>query len=114
MIVHTDLRPGNYVKSFDKGKKKLLKLTLDDLVKIRDESLEVFPVKIVGQWLTRFGFSFLTSFTHYKLPPGYFSEEKEGWFYIKKDAKVNQYPFLYIHQLQNFFYALTGEELVIK
>jgi hypothetical protein len=114
MIVHTDLRPGNYTKIFSKGKKKLLKITLDDLVKIRDESLEVFPVAIAGEWLIKFGFAFYISYNHFKLTPGHFTQEREGWFYVKSDSKVNQFPILYIHQLQNLFYALTGEELVIK
>jgi hypothetical protein len=69
MIAYTDLRPGNYVKTFHKGKKKLLKITLDDLFKIQDGALDVFPVTIAGEWLIKFGFShkmeIMLSFDHF-------------------------------------------------
>jgi hypothetical protein len=114
MIAYTDLRPGNYVKIFHKGKKKLLKITLDDLFKIQDSALDVFPVNIAGQWLIKFGLSFETSYIHFKLSPIYVIQEKEGWFFMKHAIKINYHPLLYIHQLQNLFYALSGEELEIK
>jgi hypothetical protein len=101
------------VKTFQKGKKKLLKITLDDLFKIQDGALDVFPVTIAGEWLIKFGFSHKITFIHFKLSPIYIFEEKEGWFFMKKEMKINEHPILYIHQLQNFFYCFTGEELEI-
>lgn len=114
MIVFTDLRAGNFVKVFFGGKKKLLKLTLDDLFKIRDGALDVFPVNIAPEWLMKFGFSHHQSFVHFKLHPAFVVQEKEGWFFMVRTFRVNRHPVLYIHQLQNLFYALSGEELIIK
>jgi hypothetical protein len=114
MIVYTDLRPGNYVKTFDKGRKQLLKITLDDLFKMHHKSLEVFPIKIAGEWLDKFGFSFKISYTHFKIAPIYLIQEKEFWFLMKKDLRINEHPLLYIHQLQNLFYCFAGEELVLR
>lgn len=37
-------------------------------------------------------------------------KEKEGW--LIGDRKIRVQPF-YLHQLQNLFYALTGEELKV-
>jgi hypothetical protein len=114
MIAYTDLRPGNYVKTFHKGKKKLLKITLDDLFKIQDSALDVFLVTVAGEWLIKFGFSFQTTYVHFKLSPIYIIQEKDGWFFMKREMKINEHPLLYIHQLQNFFYCFCGEELEIK
>ncbi|HLY69112.1 MAG TPA: hypothetical protein VKR53_05250 [Puia sp.] len=87
---------------------------MDDLFKIQDAALDVFPVTIAGEWLIKFGFSFETSYVHFKLSPIYVIQEKEGWFLMKHGIKINYHALLYIHQLQNFFYCFTGEELEIK
>jgi hypothetical protein len=115
MIAYTELRPGNYVNALHKGKKKkFLKITLEDICQIRDSALDVFPVPIAGEWLDKFGFAHNTTFVHFKLSPFYFVQDTEGWFFKKHEIKINQHPLLYIHQLQNFFYCFTGEELDIK
>jgi hypothetical protein len=114
MIVYTDLRSGNYVKTFHNGKKKLLCLSLDDLFKIKDGALDVFPVPIAGEWLVKFGFSHNETFVHFNLHPVYVIQEKDHWYFMKHAMKINEHPILYIHQLQNFFYAFTGEELIVK
>ena len=114
MIAYTDLRPGNYVKTFHNGRKKLLKITLDDLFKIKDSALDVFPVPIAGEWLLKFGFSHELSFIHYRLSPAYIVQENQYWYIMKHAMKINEHPLLYIHQLQNIFYSLAGEELEIR
>jgi hypothetical protein len=80
MIAYTDLRPGNYVKTFQKGKKRLLKVTLDDLFKIQDAALDVFAISIAGEWLIKFGFSHKITFIHFKLSPIYIIQEKKVGF----------------------------------
>src|SRR5579862_4198706 len=97
MIVYSDLRPGNFVKTDSTGKMKLLKLSLEDLLSIKSGKLEVLPVLIAGKWLMRFGFC-----------------DNGGWYFVKRQIKINTHPLLYIHQLQNLFYAMCGEDLTIS
>jgi hypothetical protein len=94
------------VKTFHKGKKKLLKITLDDLFKIQDAAIDVFPVIIAGDWLFKFGFSHKITFTHFKLSPIYIVQEKEGWFFMKNTMKINEHPLLCIHNYRISFTVL--------
>jgi len=114
MIVYSDLRPGNFVKTDSTGKMKLLKLSLEDLLSIKSGKLEVLPVLIAGKWLMRFGFSQNETFAHFKLHPVYVICDNGGWYFVKRQIKINTHPLLYIHQLQNLFYAMCGEDLTIS
>jgi hypothetical protein len=115
MIVYNDLRPGNYVKYFTTAKqKKLLCLTLSHLLKIQSGALEVWPVDLVNEWFPRFGFSCGDVFNHYYFTKGFIKREESGWFFIKGTEHLNEHPILYIHQFQNLFYTLTGEDLELK
>jgi len=70
------------------------------------------PIPITEEWLEKFAFKKVTSSAFGKSTgvgniliehtPSY---HWVGW---------SQYPIRYVHQLQNLYYALTGEELTIK
>ena len=120
MIVINDLRIGNYTKTFTrfskgiKGK-KILVITVKQLLEIESGTLEVFPIELVDVWLPRFGFSHNEhAFHNYHPSPGYVVHEPNGWFIMKGSTRMNEHPILYVHQFQNLYYGLTGEEFVIK
>lgn len=76
---------------------------------------EISPISLTEEWLLNFGFE-------ERLGGRFF---KNSWFYIDQDcAGVSGWYFRsidgfkskceYIHQLQNLYFALTGEELEVK
>ena len=93
---------------------------------INDVQIEkVYGIPLTGSWLTKFGFEKIDRHfqhnwiirlnktgEHYSIQ---FFEEKfwlskseyDAWCYVIRDVE-------YVHELQNLYYDLTGEELVIK
>ena len=77
-------------------------------------AIDVSPIPITAEWLERFSFT----------SNGFFRMKRTGRFLfeIPIDEKGLSVYFCdrvlakieYIHQLQNLFYALTGEELTLK
>lgn len=103
-----------------------------DFITIRmSENYE--PIPLTEEWLCKFGFE--------KIPDperNYRNIPIKSWLYVKNDfvfnsfigmgdqikhwfifrhrdpASYNNTVMLYVHQLQNLYFALTGEELTIK
>jgi hypothetical protein len=80
------------------------------------------PIPLTEEWLFKFGFekthlfdtvlyisntNFHISFNNSIYQLNYKENPKSHWLPVCKDLK-------YIHQLQNLYFALTGEELTIK
>ena len=108
-----ELRIGNYVYSTShKVITKVIKLEVDS------ELLNTEPIAITEEWLLRFGFTFgikledfvkgKYQFTQLKNNILYGEFSEEGIFYFNTKTKIQ-----HIHQLQNLYFALTGEELVV-
>ena len=84
-----------------------------------DESLidEMFQsILLTEEWLLKFGFVWSGTQLVYM-------DKKSGWFWlVKKDDTYKLWyyensigkQFEYVHQLQNLYFALTGNELEIK
>jgi len=83
----------------------------------------VFPVALTEKWLLRFGFEENPnhehpSFDEYRLPQdcdfaiGNYNDEY--WIVDFLDQTYGSPEIKYVHQLQNLYFALTGEELIIK
>ena len=52
-----------------------------------------------------------TSFVHYKFTHAHLEQRKEGFFFMTGKNQLNRFPILYVHQLQNAFYWMAGEDL---
>lgn len=73
------------------------------------------PIPLTEYWLVRLGFErkpadnsdFYFQFGHIKI----FGYDANGYF---TNQLVRQIKINHIHQLQNLYFALTGEELVLK
>ena len=92
MIASADLRVGNYVKTLNLGKKKLLRLTAQDIANIESEKLEVFPVAMVKEWLEKFQFVYTeTSYVHYKFTYARLEQRKDGFFFMAGKSQLNMY-----------------------
>lgn len=86
---------------------------------------ELSPIPLTGEWLHKFGVKwnningseyYFTTTGLYQLrldPPT--KGEEDGWTPMTPDGdgSIGKEIF-FVHQLQNLFYALTGEELTIK
>jgi hypothetical protein len=115
----SELRIGNFVKSIDieyvvsqidvhgniKGVEGDTSFNLDKTTE---------PIPLTSEWLLKFGFK------EYK---GYYIEKEYGIisFYFNHldelTCEVYDWTFRnikYVHQLQNLYFGLTGEELIIK
>jgi hypothetical protein len=102
----TELRIGNYV---DLGGGR-------NLYQIQDEifgSLNLNPIALTEEWLLKFGFKYYKSWNYWQIKGEHrlkvypcnisFDFRERFHFEIKE-----------VHQLQNLYFALTGEELEIK
>lgn len=91
---------------------------LDDLKAI-EKSKNYRPIPLTEEWLLNFGF-YETTKEHYV--SGLYTMNKPDGFYINKETMCycdinyegttnDRIKIQYVHQLQNLYLALTGEEL---
>lgn len=110
-----DLRIGNLISHFDEPKE----ITVKDLVWIDafpervDECYK--PITINENWLLKFGFE--------KKSGSEFKNDRFIYRFKQKDLIIEGFEYdyngilcyhEYVHQLQNLYFALSGEELKMK
>ena len=98
----TELRIGNWVLSPTEGE-----IQIENGWQI-DEGEDVEPIPLTEDWLERFGFEYSDlngDSGLWKIPP-FQIYGKYNQFIYDYELDVN-----YVHQLQNLYFALTGEEL---
>lgn len=113
----TDLRIGNIIK-WKYGEDNYNAITgvdeemigIDTITPFGVEPKDIEPIQITEEWLVRFGF---------EKEHGYFIKSKMK-FDINTIGKVRfhwsqKVTYIdYVHQLQNLYFALIGEELILK
>ena len=114
----SELRIGNWVAQ----EKKYYQLDENSLIDILDywkvyKEVLYQPIPLTEEWLLKFGFKKDSIFgVDIKYKIGYF----EVWYFRNTDSYMlenikNMKVFIkYVHQLQNLYFALCNEELVIK
>lgn len=112
-----ELRIGNWIQS-SSNKEYQINLSWYECCKNstegRDIQLDTLPIPLTEEWLIEFGFEYRTD-TGFD---GWYSNpilgesirifEVENKWYKYSSAHI---VIKYVHQLQNFYFALTGEEL---
>lgn len=111
---------------------QIYKDDIDELVWIatdlhEGESLEDYdPIPLTEEWLVKFGFETVSYGFMFPKIEGSEYHRKIGRWITKKSFQEDvllEHPFLrydglcdvhYVHQLQNLYFALTGEELTLK
>ena len=82
--------------------------TIEDYERIK-------PIPLTEWWLLKFGFE-KNENNQFILMDGdvdiLFNKDLNGWTCDDINFSINQT--LYVHQLQNLYFALTGEELILK
>lgn len=124
-MITAELRIGNYVL-FNGSINKIASIHADNTIRLINEKDKehgcyniflVEPIPLTEEWLLKFGFSFA-----FKDTKGCFLDDTEKYM-IHED--VNEWDIFilghnedsyicsvkYVHQLQNLFFALIGEEL---
>jgi hypothetical protein len=109
-IKANELRIGNWVETFE------------GVIQIQngweiDEGNECQPIQLTEEWLLKFGFNKVSDIWEFWKNSGWdlrqHKLENKWWlFYIGQDLDCVRID--YVHQLQNLYFALTGEELEIK
>ena len=75
------------------------------------------PIPLTDEWLLKFGFEVNTPnlrWMHPVLLSEVYKTESGGLTLLQNGTHLTNNPILYVHQLQNLYFALTGEELTIK
>ena len=85
---------------------------------------EIKPIPLTEEWLYNFGFELDNGFTTYiiKIFKGYLIVALDGSWGVYKDeysnrtgsSYNNKIKIEYVHQLQNLYFTLTGEDLIIN
>lgn len=122
-----ELRIGNYVNiGYDCKVVRIDEFgaTLNTYNGVKDmiyfHQTNIRPIPLTEEWLVNFGFGLDTSFGYklFDLNQLYLSmtKDKQGWCCTLDPEEMASYirEIKHVHQLQNLYYALTGEELTIK
>jgi len=107
-----ELRIGNWVEEISEDGNAIFEIDILDV----NEPLEtIFPIPLTPEWLERCSIKVedwegIHSITREKV-------SGTSWYHDDIDGDLNDkcyYELEHVHQLQNFFYALTGNELELK
>ena len=127
----SELRIGNLILLFSKRICKVIKIEgksftvkaddISDVSVFPNMSNGVEPIPLTEEWLIKFGFELYENAGIYGLyreifPPvsGFeITADSEGYWYWPS-GMFNATKIKYVHQLQNLYFALTGEELTYK
>ena len=100
----TELRIGSYAKDpYDREIK---------LVSVEKDASMLRPIPLTEEWLLKFGFNkFQNRKIWIRKRVRVYLHSKDGFCYGLSSSRTK---IKYVHQLQNLYFALTGNELEIK
>lgn len=127
-MISTELRIGNIVNASDCINLEVLGISSSNVgLKLEHTKFisanidELKPIPLTEEWLLIFGFDFSIDTWYLKGVAIWKTEccdakgnEEIGFFYELRDVGMMDMHIKYVHQLQNLYFALTGEELIIK
>lgn len=124
-----ELRIGNLVKISDIGTCEILGVMPNKIYYTPNKDKRLFenmysmycyinPITLTGDWLLKFGFEkkdsqryILQKGKKINIPVAKFKFEEHITFEGLRSVPID---LLYVHQLQNLYFALTGQELKLK
>lgn len=126
-----ELRIGNYLNG-KQGHVTVTEIRKNNIVKIQDNTSSFYvgtclkPIPLTEEWLLKFDMEYADEFSNqrklyvkkheYDISQITYSE-KEGLMRLSNGEQKGTMliPHIkYVHQLQNLYFALTGEELTLK
>ena len=123
MIKNTEVRIGNFVYDVDKDiHREILEINRSHVF-FKGGGCGLFetmtPIELTEEWLIKFGFLINrqtkeeNDIWRCNWTEGHFEVEQIIGFYLWDNSCYGT-EIKYVHQLQNLYFALTGEELEIK
>jgi len=114
-----ELRVGNYYNINTPGDDAVDVISGHDILDLEVDPLDDFfqPIPLTEEWLLKFGFFSEKLYWSIQIGDVYLSIVKEDNTFcvgIPYEANGTNRKFEFVHQLQNLYHALTGEELTIK
>jgi hypothetical protein len=116
----SELRIGNSIMQDD----DFIFVTWWRLELMENDKIEYKPIPLTQEWLVKLGFDKLKNDipTYFKCFGNLIEDDYEFSFNIYVDSEQNYFITVFgrkiiikhVHQLQNLYHALTGEELTIK
>lgn len=105
-----ELRIGNITKRIKTG--EVFTVIAIDISSVAHGMLALEGLPLTEEWLLKFGFEKKSEgkFEHNVNPLIIYKNERMGFYYGEAIGISHNY----VHQLQNLYFALTGEELTIK
>lgn len=123
----SELRIGNLIMGMDMvqtvfeildntDRGRIVHLGYEHLILVKENGnqykpIEVHPIPLTEEWLLKFGFNYqkadVSSFYPFYVKSGFRINEEGYHWYVQTHCVHIQY----VHQLQNLYFALTGEEL---
>jgi len=115
MKIANELRIGNYIKSGDLE----AQITAQGILYLKRGNMKAKPIPLTEEWLYKFGFKVGEVEDYFDKNIGI---KKILAIHLKDKEFIIGYGIYwtyhfkikYVHQLQNLYFALTGEELIIK
>lgn len=113
MIKENELRIGNLLVDYKGDVHHVCKRTIWTISEVTNHGYE--PIPLTSEWLGKLGFADEDKnvFTKERLKIGLDDNGGANWvFYFEQHLSLHSMS--YVHQLQNLYFALLGEELAIK
>jgi hypothetical protein len=121
MIKANELRIGNLIKYNDGGVFRVISIhefgldVEDDIETAYTEYEKFSPIPLTEEWLLKFGFEKDVAAFYLDINTVLFvSYNDDEFVHLKSNHLETIASIKYVHQLQNLYFALTGEELTIK
>lgn len=110
-----ELRIGNWVEG-EYGSTEPFQVDANDISKVYYGGYELDPIPLTEEWLLTFGFEKPAhSWICDKFHLSEWDDYPLNWCVaLNKNNAILVDKLKYVHQLQNLYFALTGEELEIK
>lgn len=110
----SELRIGNYITQ-PNGDNSVFRLEAED-EEVNTYPIEyISPIPLTEDWLVKFGFiDDQISFELNGFMLGWYRNDEFYYLPTNQITVRNKIQIKYVHQLQNLYFALTGEELTIK
>lgn len=106
-----ELRIGNWFNWDGNNPTQLTLGHFQDMLLYVDDSRKYQPIPLTEEWLEKFGFVWDGMWWWDKGGFGYSFVEGRCSHEVKKNVFCELPFYLYVHQIQNLYFALKGEEL---
>jgi len=113
-----ELRLANWINL--KGNIQVWHIDIDDIDRVNYIGIDKYePIPLTEEWLLKFGFekvgdTYMLKITKLIYHCCYVRYVDDIWWFLSRKGATYDFKFNNVHQLQNLYFALTGQELEIK